>query len=164
MIKKKSPKKLVWTESQLQCFDDLKVALSSDIKLFQINPSLPFILQTDASSYAVGAILGQRLTPNGPVLPVQCISKKLNETQQRYSTIEKEAYAIVWAVEKFSFYLLGTHFIIESDHQPLSYINKYSKSKDKLRRWELILENYDYQIKYIPGKENLMSDCLSRFV
>ena len=81
---------------------------SSDIKLYQIDPSLPFILQTDASSYAVGAVLGQRQDPNGPVLPIHCISKKFNEIKMRYSTIERDAYAIVWAVEKFSFYLLGS--------------------------------------------------------
>ena len=164
LLKKNLPKKLVWTEDLLECFDKLRLTLSSDIKLYQIDQSLPFIVQTDASSYAVGAVLGQRPDPNGPVLPIHCISKKLNETQMRYSTIEREAYAIVWAVEKFSFYLLGSHFIIESDHQPLSYINKYSKSKDKLKRWELLLNQYDYEIKYIPGKENLVSDCLSRLV
>ena len=138
--------------------------MSNDIKLNHIDPNLPFILQTDASNVAVGAILGQRKTPDSPVLPVTCISKKLNDTQQRYSTIEKEAYAIVWSVEKLSFYLLGNFFIIESDHAPLSYMNKYSKTKDKLRRWEIILSNYDYEINYIPGKKNLMSDVLSRFV
>ena len=162
LVKKKSPNKLQWTEQLVEHFDELKLALSSDIKLFHINPSLPFILQTDASSSALGAILGQRLEPNGPVLPIQCISKKLNDTQMRYSTLEREAFAIIWAVEKFSFYLLGQHFIIETDHQPLTYINKYSKAKDKLRRWELILSNYDYEIFHIPGKKNIMSDCLSR--
>ena len=164
MVKKKSPNKLLWNENLIECFDDLKLALSSDIKLYHVNPSLPFIVQTDASSYAVGAILGQRLEPNGPVLPIQRISKKLNDTQMRYSTIEREAFCIIWAIEKFSFYLLGQYFVIETDHQPLTYINKYSKSKDKLRRWELILSNYDYEINHIPGKKNLMSDCLSRFI
>ena len=141
MVKKKSPNKLLYNENLIECF----------------------IVQTDASSYAVGAILGQR-EPNGPVLPFQCISKKLNDTQVRYRTIEREAFCIIWAIEKFSFYLLGQHFVIETDHQPLTYINKYSKSKDNLRRWELILSNYDYEINHIPGKKNLMSDCLSRFI
>ena len=162
LVKKKAPKKIIWNETYIQCFNDVKDALSKDIKLFHFNPKLPLILQTDASSYAFGAVLGQRLNENGPVLPIQCISKKLTDTEQRYSTIEKEAFCIVWAVEKFSFYLLGNHFIIESDHEPLSYMNKYSKSKDKLRRWELLLSNFDYEIKYIPGKDNVMSDFLSR--
>ena len=164
MVKKNSPNKLVWNNELIECFDNLKISLSRDIKLYHINPSLPFIVQTDASSQAIGAIIGQRTEPNGPVLPIQCISKKLNDTQMRYSTLEREAFAIVWAIEKFSFYLLGQHFIIETDHQPLTYINKYSKSKDKLRRWELILSNYDYEIKHIEGKKNIVSDCLSRLV
>ena len=132
--------------------------------MHHLDPNKPFILQTDASSYAVGAVLGQRLDSNGPVLPIQCISKKLNESQRRYSTIEREAYAVVWAVQKLSFYLLGNHFIIESDHQPLIYLNKNSKSNDKLRRWELMLNNFDYEVSYIPGKDNHMSDCLSTFI
>ena len=162
LVKGKAPKKIIWNETYIECFNNVKEALSKDIRLFHFNPKLPLILQTDASSYAFGAILGQRLKENGPVLPIQCISKKLTETEQRYSTIEKEAFCIVWAVEKLSFYLLGNHFIIESDHEPLSYMNKFSKSKDKLRRWELLLSNFDYEIRYIPGKENIMSDFLSR--
>ena len=101
----------------IECFDDLKLALSSDVKLYHVNPSLPFIAQTDASSYA---ILEQRLESNGHVLPIQCISKNLNDTHMRYSTIEREAFCINWAIEKFSFYLLGQHFVIETDYQPLT--------------------------------------------
>ena len=164
MVKKKSPKKVVWSDEYIDCFDNLKLALSKDIKLYNVDPNLPYVLQTDASSFAVGAVLGQRKSVDGPVLPITCISKKLNEAQQKYSTIEKESYAIVWAVEKLSFYLLGNYFIIESDHQPLSYINSNSKSKDKLRRWELILNKFDFEVNYIPGKLNMMSDCLYRLV
>ena len=164
LVKKSSPKNINWTDEYLSCFENLKSSLSQDIKLYHLDPNKPFILQTDASSYAVGAVLGQRLDSDGPVLPIQCISKKLNESQRRYSTIEREAYAVVWAVQKLSFYLLGNHFIIESDHQPLSYLNKNSKSNDKLRRWELMLNNFDYEVSYTPGKDNHMSDCLSRFI
>lgn len=164
LVKKNAPKRIIWTDKYIDCFTKLKSALSQDIKLFHLNANLPLILQTDASAFAIGAVLGQRLEPNGPVLPIQCISKKLNETQQRYSTIEREAYAVVWAVEKLSFYLLGNHFIIESDHQPLSYLKSNSKSKDKLRRWEIMLHNFDFEINYIAGKENHMSDCLSRLL
>ena len=164
LVKKSSPKNIVWSDEYISCFENLKIALSQDIKLYHLNPDKPFILQTDASSFAVGAVLGQRVTPDGPVLPIQCISKKLTAAQQRYSTIEREAYAVIWAVQKLSFYLLGNHFLIESDHQPLSYLNKNSKSNDKLRRWELLLNNFDYDISYIPGRDNHMSDCLSRLI
>ena len=63
----------------------------------------------------------------------------------------------------FSFYL-GNHFIIPSDHQPLSYLKTNSKSKDKLRRWVLMPSNFDFDIKYIKGSDNHMSYCLSRIV
>ena len=164
LVKKSSPKNINWTDEYLYCFENLKSSLSQDIKLYHLDANKPFILQTDASSYAVGAVLGQRLDSDGPVLPIQYISKKLNESQRRYSTIKREAYAVVWAVQKLSFYLLGNHFIIESDHQPLSYLNKNSKSNDKLRRWELMLNNFDYEVSYIAGKDNHMSDYLSRFI
>ena len=164
LVKKNSPKRIIWTDKYINCFTNLKDALSCDIKLYHVNPDLPYVLQTDASAFAIGAVLGQRETPDGPVLPIQCVSKKLTETQQRYSTIEREAYAVVWAVEKLSFYLLGNHFIIETDHQPLSYLKSNSKSKDKLRRWEIMLSNFDFDIEYIKGEDNHMSDCLSRFL
>ena len=115
LVKKNYPKRIIWTDKYINCFTKLKDALSCDIKLFHINPDLPYVLQTDASAFAIGAVLGQRETPDGPVLPIQCVSKKLTETQQRYGTIEREAYAVVWAVEKLSFYLLGNHFIIKTD-------------------------------------------------
>ena len=164
LVKKHSPKKISWSDEYISSFNDLKEALSKDIKLYHIDPQSPYVLQTDASAFAIGAVLGQRKTPDGPVLPIQCISKKLSDTEQCYSTIEREAYAIVWAVEKLSFYLLGNHFVLESDHEPLSYMNTHSKSKDKLRRWELILSKFDFDIKYIKGSENHMSDCLSRLI
>ena len=164
LVKKSSPKVIVWSDEYLFHFNNLKDALSQDIKLYHVDPNEPFILQTDVSSYAVGAVLGQRLSPNGSVLPIQCISKKLSDVQQRYSTIEREAYAVIWAVQKLSFYLLGNHCKIESDHEPLSYLNKNSRSNDKLRRWELLLDNFDFEISHIPGKDNHMSDCLSRLI
>ena len=73
LVKKSSPKVIVWSDEYLFHFNNLKDALSQDIKLFHVDPNEPFMLQTDASSYAVGAVLGQRLSPNGPVLPIQLI-------------------------------------------------------------------------------------------
>ena len=78
------------SDELIQIFNNLKSALSSNIKLSHIDPNLPLILQTDASSYAAGAILGQRLIPDGPVLPITCISKKLSDTKRRYSTLERK--------------------------------------------------------------------------
>ena len=98
LVKRSSPRNIVWTEEYLMCFNNLKDVLSQDIKLYHVDVNKPFVLQTDASSFAVEAILGQRTEPSGSMLPIQCISKKLSDAQQRYSTIEREAYAVVWAV------------------------------------------------------------------
>ena len=64
---------------------------------------------------------------------------------------------------KLSFYLLGNFFVIETDHQPLTYMNDTSKSNDKIKRWQLMLLNSNFEIKHLEGKRNLMSDSLSRF-
>ena len=75
LVKKKSPRKLTWTKDLVNCFENLKLALSQDIKLSHVDSSLPFFLLTDASSYAIRAILGQRQSPECPFLHIQCISK-----------------------------------------------------------------------------------------
>lgn len=80
------------------------------------------MLQTDASDVGVGAVLLQY--EDGVKKPVVYASKKLSKSQVNYSTIEKEYYAIVWAVQKFQRYLYGQEFYLETDHQPLVYLSK----------------------------------------
>ena len=161
LLKKNSPKLIKWPDVAINAFDNLKSALSSNVKLFHVDPNKPYVLQCDASEYAISGCLGQIL--DDKFRPIQCISRKLNNAEQNYSVLEKEALAIVWAIQKLSLYLYGTRFIIQTDHKPLSFMNS-SNNKGRLRRWALALQNYMFEIEHIPGAENIFADSLTRIL
>ena len=120
----------------------------------------PFILTTDASNVAIGAILSQ-----GPICsdkPIAYASRTLNDCETKYSTFEIELLAIVWACKYFRPYLLGRKFTIYTDHRPLVWLFKLRGPNSKLVRWRLKLEECDYDIVYNKGKLNLNADALSR--
>lgn len=96
--------------------------------------------------------------------PVYYASKKLLEREKRYSVIEKESYAIVWAVQKFNCYLYGKEFVLETDHQPLVYLNKAKVANARLMRWAVALQPCKMRLEGIKGNENLAADFLSRVV
>ena len=89
-------------------------------------------------------------------------SKHLNDAQAKWSTTEKEAYAIVHAVKTFYHYLYGTEFTIVTDHRPLEYLMSKKEPTGRLARWALFLQPFNLGIKYRPGKTNQNADCLSR--
>jgi len=128
-----------------------------------IDWSKPFSLFTDASDMAVGAALTQ---PNneGHECPIAFASSKLNTTQQKWATIEKEAYAALWVLNKFKHWVLGAQLILYSDHNPLTYLTESLPNSSKLMRWSLALQEFDVEFRYIRGSLNLASDCLSRMV
>ena len=121
-----------------------------------------FILQTDACQAGVGAVLSQ-MDEDGEEHAVAYASKKLNPAEARYATIELECLAIKWAVNKFSTYLLGKEFIIETDHAPLQWMNQ-CKQNSRVTRWALALQPYCFSIRHRPGKHNTNADALSRCV
>ena len=122
--------------------------------------SRPFILTTDASNVALGAVLSQGQL--GEDKPIAYASRTLNETEQKYSTIEKELFAIVWATKYFRPYLYGRKFTIYTDHRPLQWLFSLKEPNSKLVRWRLKLEEYDYDIVNKKGKFNTNADALSR--
>ena len=116
----------------------------------------------DASDYAVGAVLGQR---SGRVFhAIYYASKVLNDAQINYATIEKEMLAIVYALEKFRLYLVGSKVIIYIDHAAIKYLLNKADSKPRLIRWILLLQEFDLVIKDKKGSTNLVADHLSRLV
>lgn len=122
--------------------------------------SKKFILTTDASNVALGAVLSQG--PIGQDKPIAFASRTLNESEQKYSTIERELLSIVWACKYFRPYLFGRKFTIYCDHRPLIYLFKLREPNSKLVRWRLKLEEFDYDIVYKKGKLNTNADALSR--
>ena len=101
-----------------------------------------FSLRTDASDVGLGAVLLQY--HNEISFPVRYASRKLQGAEKNYSTIEKECLAIVFAVQRFKFYLLGREFFLEVDHRPLIYLNKLKTSNPRLMRWALALQPFRF--------------------
>ena len=88
-------------------------------------------------------------------------SKKLLPREQNYSVGEREALAIVWAVNKFYRYLYGQYFVLESDHRPLQYLQTSHSSNPRIMRWSLAMQPYTYTVRYIKGSENVIADYLN---
>lgn len=116
-----------------------------------------FILRTDASGYAIGAVLS-----NSDDKPVAYASRSLNKAEINYPVIEKELLAIVWSVKHFRPYLYGRKFEIFTDHKPLIYLFSMTNPSSRLTKFRLVLEEFDFTVHYIKGKENSVADALSR--
>lgn len=158
LLRKDEP--YIWTSSQQQAFETLKTTLTSEPILKYPDFSQDFNLTTDASNFAIGAVLSQ--DPISKDLPVAYASRTLNRAESNYSTIEKELLAIVWAVNHFRPYIYGRKFKIITDHRPLTWLFNVKDPGSRLVRWRLKLEEYDYEIIYKPGKLNSNADALSR--
>ena len=157
----KKGKEWQWTDLEQESFEILKEKLIEFPILQYPDFSQPFILTTDASGYALGAVLSQG-TP-GKDRPVAYASRTLNGAELNYSTVEKECLAIVWACKHFRPYLLGKPFQIWTDHKGLTWIFNVKDPSSRLLRWRLLLEEYEFEIKYKPGKQNTNADSLSRY-
>lgn len=144
----------------IEAFERCKELLTNAPLLQFPDFSKPFVLTTDASNFALGAVLSQG--PIGSDKPIAYASRTLNDAETRYSTIEKELLAIVWATKHFRPYLYGKKFTIYTDHRPLAWLNSIKEPNSKLTRWKLRLEEFDYNIVYKTGKQNCNADALSR--
>ena len=158
--KKGQPDKLIWDEHCETAFSTLKKHLCQKPILCLPDVTKEYTLRTDASDTGLGAIL---LQDQGDGLqPLAYGSKKLKGAELKYSVIEKECMAVVWGVKKFEPYLYGTHFTLETDHQPLQYLRKTKTENGRLMRWAIQLQQHSFTVKVIPGKENVGADYLSR--
>lgn len=141
-------------------FDQLKDKLSSAPVLRLPDPTLEFTVTADASDFAIGAVLSQD-DGTGP-RPVAYESRKLRPAEINYATHEKELLAIVHALRIWRHYLYGTHFKIVTDHNPLRYFDTQNTLTRRQARWMELMQEYDYEILYQPGKQNVVADTLSR--
>jgi hypothetical protein len=147
-----------WTNEARQAFSDLKQAISVTVKTFYVDYSHDIYLHTDASQLGLGGVLFQVI--NGQFRPVQFVSKALTTTESRWEVQEQEAYAIIYCIKKLDHYLRGSHFIVHTDHRNLVYIRNSQSAK--ITRWSMLLQEFDFTLSVIAGKDNLIADVLSR--
>ena len=143
-----------------QAFEELKRRLVNAPILVAPDWSQPFELMCDASDTCVGAILGQRMDKH--FRPIYYASKTLTDTQQNYTTTEKELLAVVYAFDKFRSYLVLSKVTVFTDHAALKYLFAKKDAKPRLIRWLLLLQEFDIEIKDKKGCENVAADHLSR--
>ncbi|GJS78828.1 reverse transcriptase domain-containing protein [Tanacetum coccineum] len=120
----------------------------------------PFELMCDASDYAIGAVLGQRIEKH--FRPIHYASKTMTEAESKYTTTEKEMLAVVYAFEKFWSFLIMNKSIVYTDHSALKYLFAKKDAKARLLKWVLLLQEFDFKVIDTKGAENFAADYLSR--
>lgn len=156
-------RKFLWTPECASAFNAAKDLLSNAPVLSAPNFTLPYRLRVDASLSGAGAVLLQD-DSCGVEHPVCYFSKKFTSPQQKYSTIEKEALALLLALQHFEVYLGGSDqpITVFTDHNPLVFLHRMRNSNQRLMRWFLIIQEYHLIILYCKGSENTVTDALSR--
>ena len=165
MLSSKAPNKISWNSAEQSAFDALKQALidATNQPLSIIDWNKPFDIYTDASDIAIAGVLSQT-DSQGNHRPISFFSKKLNDTQRKWSTIEREAFAVLESLNRFKSFVFGYEIHIYSDHNPLSYLTESAPKSAKLLRWSLALQNFNVCFHYKAGNSSAMAapDCLSR--
>ncbi|GJV55381.1 reverse transcriptase domain-containing protein [Tanacetum coccineum] len=143
-----------------KAFNILKEKLTTTPIIISRDWNVPFELMCDASDFAVGAVLGQRI--NGKFKPIYYAGKTLNNAQEHYTTTKKELLAVVFSFEKFCQYLVLSKTIDNTGHSALKYFFSKEDAKPRLIGWVLLLQGFDIKIKDKKWAENLALDHLSR--
>jgi hypothetical protein len=160
----KKDREYEWMIQHQQIFEDVKEIMTTAPILSYPNFNKPFILSTDASTSGLGAVLSQK-DEEGKEHPIWFASRTLSPAEKNYNITEQEALAVVWAIKYFRRYLHGSRFLVETDHSALQWLlNQPTKENDNKRiiRWKLMLQEYDFEVKYRKGKANANADTLSR--
>jgi len=151
----------VWSKEQAIALNKLKELLTSEPVMAYPQPGKPYKLYTDACEYAIGAILVQE-DEGGVERVIQYISHQLAGSQLRWATIEKEAYAVVYALGKLRPYLYGAEFVVYTDHKPLTSLFTAQLNNTKIQRWAVLLAEFGARVQYRKGANNIRADMLSR--
>ena len=156
----------MWTESEVEAFGKLKKALARSLSLHHVQVDKPFILRTDASGYAIGAVLEQE--KDGQIVPVAFCSRKLRKSQRNWTPREQETYAIIMALRKWAGWIGYQPVVVLTDHKSLEdwvheHVDTPSGPAGRRARWHETLSKFQIEVKYIPGKDNIPADCMSRY-
>ena len=138
LLKKGNPTRFVFNDVQRHAFNEIKDRLIQSVNLHSPDPNKPFVLHCDASEFAIAAYLSQ-IDDNGRECPISFFSKKLTECQKRWLPVEREAFAVVQALNYFEVIVFGWHVDVFSDHDPLKYVICGAPANSKLCRWSINL-------------------------
>ncbi|CAH8609833.1 unnamed protein product [Dicrocoelium dendriticum] len=157
-----------WSVQCQEAFDKLKSLLKSDLLLTHYNPKQEIVVATDASSYGIGAVISHRF-PDGSEKAVAHVARALTASEKNYSQIEKEALAIIFAVQRFHKMIYGRRFTLVTDHKPLLAIFGSKKgiptyTASRLQRWATLLLGYDFGMRYLSTDSIGQADALSRLI
>ncbi|GKT29538.1 DDE-type integrase/transposase/recombinase, partial [Aduncisulcus paluster] len=148
-----------WDDIVQKRFEEIKNDIRERTLLAFIDYDKNIIMQTDASDNAIGGVLLQE-DSEGRIEPITFISKVLSERESRWTTNEKEAYAVKYCIEKCEHYLRGCKFTLHTDHANLLWMSA-AKSR-KVQRWWTFLAEFEFDIVHIKGSSNVVADALSR--
>lgn len=153
-----------WDEAAQREYLCLKDALLHAPILHHPDLSKIFCISTDSSKFGLGVHVFQEDEENGIATQrtIAFASRILSKSERNYSVTELQALAVVWAFEKFRYFLFGRHTKVYTDHRALQFLMSAKLNHDRLRRWALFLQEFDFSVIYIPGKQNIVADSLSR--
>ncbi|KAI4898249.1 hypothetical protein NFI96_030537 [Prochilodus magdalenae] len=157
-------KRLVWNPLAQNAFKELKIRFTTALLLTHPDPSRPFVVEVDASSVGVGAVLSQRGGENPKLYPVAYFSHKLTPAERNYGIGDKELLAIKLAFEEWRHWLEGARhpFMVLTDHKNLEYLRNAKRLNSRQARWSLFFSRFDFRLTYHPGTRNAKADALSR--
>ncbi|GJU96809.1 reverse transcriptase domain-containing protein [Tanacetum coccineum] len=153
LLEKNTP--FIFSEDCILAFQTLKKKLTEAPILIAPNWDQPFEIMCDASDYAIGAVLGQRIEKH--FRPIHYASKTMTEAESNYTTTEKEMLAVVYAFEKFRSYLIMNKSVVYTDHSALKYLFNKKDAKARLLRWVLLLQEFDFKVIDTKGAETIDS-------
>ncbi|KAI2655842.1 Transposon Tf2-6 polyprotein [Labeo rohita] len=161
---KRGVSRLSWSQAAIQAFNDLRQRFSTAPILHHPDPERPFVLEVDASSTGVGAVLSQRQGEPPKLFPCAYFSHKLNPAERNYDVGNRELLAIKLALEEWRHWLEGARhpFTVLTDHRNLEYLRSAKTLNHRQARWALFFTRFQFQVTYRPGSQNTKADALSR--
>ena len=161
LLKKNQPYE--WGPEQQGAYDQLRGLMTQPRRILRpVDPSKELVIHTDWSTHGIGAVLGQK-DDEGNEYICAAISRSLNKHERNYPSYKGELLALAWAVRMFRHHTLGTRFKVVTDHQPLLWLMRARDLNGQYARWQLLLQEYDFEVEHRAGVKHQNADALSRF-